>query len=374
MLVRRPLRAFLLSVGTLALAGCAVISSTRQPDGNAEAPKNGFSYYLPKGKVLVTLTWNPGVRSWDVNPTVVYEPDTNQRFNLDWKDNYCFDDDITVSEDPATGLLETVNAASSDQSVNSVSNFVGSARNVFVLGSSVAPVSAYGQPDFNAEAYGELSRRSPGSIPPSAAYFPATVQLTVDPMNPEHEIVLLASPDPDPARKDEPSARVFAAVRVRLAQKYDLGHDFPKGKKAVIPQNGKAVGIAVRVPIPYELTVEEVISTDAAFSDAAKARATCSIAPRIVMLPDATHNFLVPIDKRPLVSDEVRIGLNNGMVQAIQQIRPSMFAAIMGVPKYILTAFVPLPLEIKQNQQNVSDSESRIETTEAAAGTAATKK
>ena len=359
---------FLAIVAALALSGCTAVVSTRQDPLAARAPKNGFSYFLPKGKVLVTLTWNAQVRSWDVSPTLVYDADVTQRYNLDWKDNFCFDDDISLSEDPSTGLLQAVNANSTDQSVNTSGNFVGAARNLYPLGPTIATVANYAGSGFTPSAYDALARRSPDSVSASSDSYPATAQVVVDASRLEHEAVLVASP------AGAPGPRIYAAVKVRLVKKYELGAEFPRDQDLAVPADGKAGGIVVRVPIPYELQVEEILSGDGTFHDSTKPRTTCAIEPRTVMLPDPEHNFLVPIKKRPLVADNVRVGLTNGMVQSLQQIRPSMVGAIIGVPRYLLTAIVPVPFEVKQNQQNVSDSESRIDTTTASSGTASERK
>jgi hypothetical protein len=52
------------------------------------------------------------------------------------------------------------------------------------------------------------------------------------------------------------------------------------------------------------------------------------------------------------VSDETNVTLKDGMIQSIQQSRPSMVAGVVGIPKTILGALVPIPLQIRQSQSN----------------------
>jgi len=72
------------------------------------------------------------------------------------------------------------------------------------------------------------------------------------------------------------------------------------------------------------------------------------------MLPDVNNkqNYILPINRRYLVQDKTNVTLKDGMIQSIQQVRPSMVAGIVGIPKSILSALVPIPLQIRQSQTN----------------------
>jgi hypothetical protein len=40
------------------------------------------------------------------------------------------------------------------------------------------------------------------------------------------------------------------------------------------------------------------------------------------------------------------------MLQSYERNRPSMVAGVVGIPKAILSALVPIPLDVRQNQAN----------------------
>lgn len=347
----------------LMLGGCAAVQTTREGPGAADAPRNGLSYFLPKGHVVVQLTWNPQLGSWNVTPTVLIEADPSERFDLDWSNSILSDKDTTVSVDPATGLLETLDASTPGQNVNTVGALVGAEPNVLRLGTTTAPESSYSGQGFTAEDYLAYAQKSPAEAQ-SAASYPASAQLILSDDAPTEATVLLAAPG-------HGSGHLYAAIRARLTRRYDLGADFPRNRKWALPPDGKGGGIVVRLPIPYELSVEETLSPDATFRDSAQRR-VCAIAPRIVMLPDSQHDFLYRVLGRPLVTDTTRIALTNGMIQSLEQVRPSLLAALIALPKYLVLNVVPVPVEVTQSQQTISNAQSRLAAGQSADATATT--
>lgn len=332
------------------LGGCAAVNSNRELSGNSGASRNGITYYLPKGRVVVALSWNPVVGSWDVTPTVIYQADPDARFDLDWSNFFLSDKDTSVSVDPETGLLEGLNASSPGQNFNNVSTRIGAAPNVVPLGASVAALRTYGSaPDLN---------------PPGAPYLP-TGQVILGDDDRSEQVAYVASPEV------QGRPRWYAAVRVTLTRKFELGPDFPRDRHQTL-EHGKGGGIVVRMPVPYELAVDEVISRDPNFRAGNAPLVTCSIPPRIVMLPDSKHEYLYRVLSRPLVSDTTRIALANGMLQTVEQVRPGMLEAILTLPKYLVTNVIPIPVEITQTQQNISNAQSQVNTGQAAASQART--
>lgn len=347
------------------------MTSVRRAPEAGDSPKNGLSYFLPKAHVLVTVRWNAALRSWDVAPTVVYEADPTARFDLDWTNSILSDKDTTIAVDPATGLLQSINAGYPGQNVNSVGTLIGSAPNVIRLPTMIAPVASYDGSAFTGEQFEAFARQNPSRVAPQAGAYAATAQVVVNDDDRPEALVLVASPDVPGAAANARSPRLYAAVKVTLRKRFELGANFPRNRKWAIEAYKSGGGIAVRLPVPYQLTVQEVISVDATFEDTHTPRITCATAPQTVMMPDSQHDFLYRILGRPLVSDATKVTLSNGMIESLEQLRPSVLAALLQIPKYLVTNVVPVPVEIAQTQQNISNAQSKI-STQAAGSTATT--
>jgi hypothetical protein len=348
-------RAFLFAFLAALVGGCASVTSTRYGASSAGAPKNGLFYFLPKGRVVVALSWNAVTRTWDVTPTVIYEADPSARFAADWTNSILSDKHTVVTVDPATGLLQSVNATYTGQAVNAVGSLIGAAPNILPLGpSSVAVGTATG--GFTANEADTLARSGQAPAPPGEENrYAASAQIVLSDDQPTAAVVRLASPA-------GPGPRQFGIIRATLARRFQLPDDFPQDPKWRLSRDGTGGGIVVRLPIPFELRVSEVISSDGNFGDADRSRRAGAIAPRIIMLPDSRHDFLYRVLSRPLVSDATKVTLINGMIGTVEQERPSLLAALIALPKYVITAAAPIPVDIEQTQQNISNAQSRITT------------
>ena len=93
---------------------------------------------------------------------------------------------------------------------------------------------------------------------------------------------------------------------------------------------GKQVvdGIIVRAPAPYRIKVTQ---------DGPNLSGE-----QTVFLPDPTRIYYLPLDRTPFVKNETKIALVNGVVQSVSVTRPSIILGIVGVPKTILEALLPL--------------------------------
>jgi hypothetical protein len=77
---------------------------------------------------------------------------------------------------------------------------------------------------------------------------------------------------------------------------------------------------------------------------------------QMVMLPDIKHDYYFTVVRAPLVTNNTKVALTNGMIQSLEEIRPSILLGVVGIPKTILGALVPIPLQIQQSQQNMVES------------------
>ena len=87
----------------------------------------------------------------------------------------------------------------------------------------------------------------------------------------------------------------------------------------------------------YNLQTNLLYMTNAYVSD----QVSYDALEQTLMLPDASHTRLLPISRRPMVTDTTSLALVNGMLQSRQDVRPSEAFGWLGLPKTIITAIVP---------------------------------
>jgi len=92
-------------------------------------------------------------------------------------------------------------------------------------------------------------------------------------------------------------------------------------------------GIVVRAPAPYRFIMTGSKNTT---DNATRAE-------QLLFLPDAQHDYCLPLDRSPFVTNQTQITLVDGVVQNRTETRPSIILGIVGIPKKILDALVPLP-------------------------------
>jgi hypothetical protein len=66
-----------------------------------------------------------------------------------------------------------------------------------------------------------------------------------------------------------------------------------------------------------------------------------------VLLPDRRQRYLLAVPRGPLVTSETTIDFVNGSMVSRNMKRPSVAYAILGIPKTILTALVPIPGNVR---------------------------
>jgi len=119
-----------------------------------------------------------------------------------------------------------------------------------------------------------------------------------------------------------------------------INQEEPSGSAPVT--NNILDGIVVRTPIPHEITVTGTFYKEGrAFPP--------QTTTQVVFLPDDENDYFLPLPRIPLVTTSTKVSLVNGMVQTLQRSRPSIVNAIASVPKNILSALIPIPLSINQN-------------------------
>jgi hypothetical protein len=337
-------KAFLCLVSVnIFLAGCSsdpILVSRKEvtmpPTGT---PLTAIRYYLPIGKVEVSAKWDQLIPGWDPQFKVIAQADPNSCYSIDRDINSRYDDEVSVSVDPTTGLLASVNATSTDQTVNALGNLAAAASSFASFGVSPAPKTGMKARD-NSELKDVISKA-----------FTSQFNVIVSPSNPR-AVAYVVSPAPDATRasavislaSDEkklvPAKLLYAKFVVTL-EPVNAEDSAVLGAPSV---NASLDGIAIRIPVPYYL----VIAVSYFREDDPNPRTLSS--KETIILPDQDHDYFLPIDRIPLVTSSTKVVLVNGMVQSLQRGRPSTFAAILGVPKTLIGDLIPIPFEIHQSQ------------------------
>jgi hypothetical protein len=344
------------------VTGCTSVVTSVKPISLYEAKSNykildGIPYFLPKSIIHVDIIWSESDLNWTVGLTPVIIPDEKSRFILRPSSNALFDDNITLTVD-SNGLLQTVNTTITDKTVSSLGDLVKAAGNVFALGAAMPTMPTFEKAFKERLRAGEppkleLVRRSfhgdfdpdVGLLVPSLESPP--INKTADPIDQftaEFKITTERLGTPITSEKS-PGETIDRIVEP----------DSKQGDGTAEIEN--IHGIVVRIPIPYKITICEklkLIRRGTSGNAIGESKPIELMQSKIFLLPDTDiqHNCVLPISRRYLVSDQTNVTLKDGMIQTIQLNRPSMVAGVVGIPKTILEALVPIPLQIRQSQVN----------------------
>ena len=239
--------------------------------------------------------------------------------------------------DAATGLLKTVGGISEDKTAQIAATALEVAAKAMTFGA--------GTPVTEQLVTGGKAEECPGLRPPFHIKIPARQ------LNGKYvHCFEIIGPSPAPKQNHKPSDQEAAQEQkpstteqnpkaptvklqfeiTRLDQPAS-GNERPLGKTV----DGKLIvdGILVRAPAPYKINITQLgrVNTDPDLSGE-----------QIVFLPDPERIYYLPLDRTPFVRNETKIALVNGVVQSVTTTRPSLILGIVGVPKTILSALVPL--------------------------------
>jgi len=356
----KPYRVFAILAVTGVLCGCGSIvtshKETALPD--ASNPLTCMRYYLPRGKVQVSAAWNILIPGWEPKITPLIEADPTACYEVDRKVNVLFDDDITLSVDPMTGLLQSASASSTDESMTAVANLAAGAEAAMTFGANVGvlPSATAGRGNLSPEELAAQEKQEEADYEDATNHaFSSSFSLMVDPHQPT-QVYYLVEPDSALAKTggentgpNSSNHRLYAKFVIELKRINQLEPQ-PGGNGPANGNHGNYDGIMVRTSIPHQVTVSATLYKEGRHPISQKQQPTT----QIVFLPDDFHDYCLPLARIPLVTTSTKVTLVNGMVQSLQRNRPSMVNAVAGVPKNILSALVPLPLAIHQNNVQVN--------------------
>ena len=320
---------------------------------------NGLPYYLPTAKVRVDGTWNKDSKEWDVKITPIIEPDVTNVFTLHSNANALFDDDTSIGID-TNGLLSTVTATSEDKTVSALGDLIAAAANAMSFGAGLSPKTSFKnlKDVRDAPPY-------PATVLPSSSF-----RILVDPLVPADTDSLWVSAPPGSGIGTTDRTNQYAYVSVRAeysAPALPLG-----ATEDSTATNIEGIVVRLLAPVTVKITPHIILASDLPALLDQKKDLTSSIytsdpVPQTIMLPDVRGAYVLPIKRRYLVKDVTKVGLVNGTVQVLGVTRPSIVAGFVGIPKTILGALVPIPLQIRttvlNNVKAVNDTRALQETT-----------
>ena len=294
------LRSICLGISLLALCSCSfdAITSTEGKPGAAVAagaPSHyGESktkyyanppeiYYLPKGSIHLDITFSKDTGTWAVVATGKIDPDYNRWYRLNRKGDSFSNDKFTVAIDPATQLLQTAQATTSDQSAQIAGQVAGLAANALTMGASSITAFIKGHP----KALHYTFPAEPKTLTPTLTGDTGDTQFTI----------------------------TFKPV----------GPDLEDGGVATEHDDLEVPGVVVVWPQLWEVKVKGGGDEQNTY----------------LLLPSKKTCF-IPFKRRMFVqSDVTNVELKNGMVTSYATERASIVSAILGLPKTVLSPILP---------------------------------
>lgn len=321
------------------LAGCgSIVESTEEklPPASGSEIK-GVVYWLPKGSILMEGTWDKDAAEPVLKVSGLVEADMSSRWRLTRKINHLFEDTVVLEVDATTGLLKTVNGTSEDKTAEIAAAAVAAVANVMTLGaggvaasatSAFMPTSKTPCPD--------LTLQTPFRFRIAATDLRSDLsfcqRLHIKGVKPKPETPAPAKPKPGETPVPTECKPVETpAPELTFTLQVDREDSHDPVREGTLPRtgHGSVDGIVVRAPAPYQVTL--------------KNEKTGMVGEQTVFLPDPDRVYWLPLDRTPFVKNETKIALINGVVQSFTTTRPSIILGIVGIPKTILGALVPLP-------------------------------
>jgi hypothetical protein len=304
------------------LTGCDTIATINGPVDTAENPGrvHGMFYHLPEGRIRIKGEYSDVKNSsgdFIITVTTVYAADPRHRYYLESQLNPFYDDDFKIHTN-AKGLLETVNVTAEDRT---------------------------------ADILGDIASTVGGAMKFSAGLSPDEKRAAEKPRLP---FDYTFSPDEVGLINGYLATKLFdlRIVRPRSGGAYAQTFRFPSesnGRKsradcADCATREIASGIVFRPVVPYDIVITDTpFAQQSGNSPFIRYRAT-------VFIPDPSQKLLLGLGRTPFIKRTDNLVFVDGVLTKLEGTRPSPVLGFLQIPKKILTAIVPLPLEIRNTQ------------------------
>jgi hypothetical protein len=288
----------------VALVACgSIVSSKRStPQYSPTSPirvGDAIVYYLPTGVIKVDGVFDKD-KGWIVTVTPDIYADSSQRYELSLNQRYPFFDHTSILTTDEKGLLKTVNGTSTDRTVDAIGSLITAGGQALQFAASLA------------------TRALDSGTPPP-------FHITLNPFDPN---------------KQEVRASGFV---ISVTQPADMTQ--AKSQDEVSSREDSYPGIMTRLLAVFTVKVKP---------------ASGEACQTTVSLPDRRQRYLLSVPRGPLVTSETTVDFVNGMMVTRNMKRPSLAYGIIGIPKTILSALVPIPGNVQtaentriQNQINL---------------------
>jgi hypothetical protein len=367
----RAVRGSAVSVGALlALAGCHTVTTVA---GRVDSPPgrvSGNFYYLPKG--LFRIRGGYADKEYAITVSVSYVADPRRRFYLEPRHNIFYDDEYKLQIN-AKGLLETVQVTAEDRTADIAGDLaqVAAGSLKFAAGSGVAsfdlrdlaaktlePFDYTFAIDEAPEVRSRLHARTNLKI---VAHNSGGARHSEFPFHdPGRELVSSGKSMPAAARERdrmEAAGVVFRPARAFTVRITDLPFRrrlaAEMERQAAAAQNAAARTRQLNATPETQAHIEELERRAGQFEAAAAQKESATESLRIqttVLLPDENAQLLFAFGRTPFIRRTDNLAFNEGMLTKIDGARPSPVVGFLQIPKKILGAIVPLPLELKNTQ------------------------
>jgi len=329
---------FVVMLGVVALlTSCTTIATISGP---VDHPKKlgqvrGIFYYLPQGLIRIKGDYaDPEKPDGDfvIAVSYSYAADPRYRYYLEPGTNPFYDDEFKIHTNEK-GLLQTVNSIAEDKTADILGDIASIAGSAIKFGAGFPPKAR----NLAADAKDRL-RRQP---------FDYTFALNeVDEI--KRELVTKGFDLKIPKEKTQgANASAFHFPYETTAS--------TKNQRAAATRE-VASGIVFRPVGAYA-----VIITDAPF--AAQFGEGPIIRHRTnVLIPESDKKLLLTLGRTPFIKRTDNLVFTDGVLTQVEGTRPSAVVGFLQIPKKILTAIVPLPLEIRQTQIDNIEAQRKLET------------
>ena len=334
-------------VSAILTAGCGSVVHSKEEDsppaGGTEM--QGLAYWLPKGAIVIEGKWDKDSSDWAITVTPYIDADTSPpHWRLTRKVNHLFEDNVTLEVDATTGLLQTVTATSEDKSAAIAAAGLAIAAKAMTFGAAGAipgPSSLR-----RAERAVPLCSNQSSSVEfvGSFRYMINSSDLPKDETSSTcRTLVVWSAPTPAPSSTNgvgptptatpaPPPTATPSPTPVKKTYNiivYREDKHGPRETQNPVRIRGQSDGIVVRAPAPYHVAITVNDKPNL-------------MAEQLLFLPDTQRDYYLPLDRSPFIKNDTQIALVKGVVQKVTVVRPSIILGIVGVPKTILEALVPL--------------------------------
>lgn len=321
-----------LAVASIAVSGCAAVSSTKMNAQDARFGGVGIPYLLPKALVPVEVVVSgTQVRVDLLEP--VYVGDATQVYALRYDANPFSTDTMTITVDPTTSLLKTMSIESKDETGEILKKAIATLRAESAAATETVLMQTVLDPGDPASV-AEVETRIKTTLDAFVAR--QRVGCNSPPTKSEGCNELLALP-----------ASIDTRLDVTLMAPAASAGPTPTSSTAGAPTPGIdcSVGICYRGTLPYRVSIEALGQT----------RST------LVHLPNHGPLMALPLLRHAFVKTKHTVGLRNGMIESYTIDKPSSALALVSWPLDVYDALVSTTAKIVQLKIDTSRSAISLE-------------